>query len=209
MCLPNSNVIILLLCCCVKSWLECFKIWYTSFPRLHSIFMQRALRRAITAKKVKIFLTFLTPPPLSFLTFCLVIISSRMKFPFSILGPELIFTIKIRIHTRWVGCLGFWKVWKILYFYFWNLPFGSLYFNPTRRGAFKQKWQFQHFFLSNWAQKFEFSYKPMRMPIIAFGGSWNGKKGFFEVKMTKIYILNPKLIVPDHNQQFWVNFDWF
>ena len=152
---------------------------------------------------------FLTPPPLSFLTFCLVIISSRMKFPFSILGPELIFTIKIRIHTRRVGCLGFWKVWKILYFYFWNLPFGSLYFNPTRRGAFKQKWQFQHFFLSNWAQKFEFSYKPMRMPIIAFGGSWNGKKGFFEVKMTKIYILNPKLIVPDHNQQFWVNFDWF
>ena len=36
---------------------------------------------------------FLTPPPLSFLTFCLVVnISSRPKFPLGIFGPELIFT---------------------------------------------------------------------------------------------------------------------
>ena len=27
--------------------------------------------------------------------------------------------------------------------------------------------------------------------------------------MTKIYILNPKLIVPDDYQQFWVHFEWF
>ena len=28
-------------------------------------------------------------------------------------------------------------------------------------------------------------------------------------KMTKIDILNPKLIVPDDYQQFWVHFEWF
>ena len=27
--------------------------------------------------------------------------------------------------------------------------------------------------------------------------------------MTKIDILNPKLIVPDDYQQFWVHFEWF
>ena len=27
--------------------------------------------------------------------------------------------------------------------------------------------------------------------------------------MTKIDILNPKLIVPDDYQQFWVQFEWF
>ena len=32
---------------------------------------------------------------------------------------------------------------------------------------------------------------------------------FFEAKMTKIDILNPKLIVPDDYQQFWVHFEWF
>ena len=32
---------------------------------------------------------------------------------------------------------------------------------------------------------------------------------FFEDKMTKIDILNPKLIVPDDYQQFWVHFEWF
>ena len=32
---------------------------------------------------------------------------------------------------------------------------------------------------------------------------------FFEAKMTKIYILNPKLIVPNDYQQFWVHFEWF
>ena len=29
---------------------------------------------------------------------------------------------------------------------------------------------------------------------------------FFEAKMTKIDILNPKLIIPDDYQQFWVHF---
>ena len=28
-------------------------------------------------------------------------------------------------------------------------------------------------------------------------------------KMTKIDILNPKLIIPDDYQQFWVHFEWF
>ena len=32
---------------------------------------------------------------------------------------------------------------------------------------------------------------------------------FFEAKMTKIDILNPKLIVPNDYQQFWVHFEWF
>ena len=32
---------------------------------------------------------------------------------------------------------------------------------------------------------------------------------FFEAKMTKIVILDPKLIVPNDYQQFWVHFDWF
>ena len=27
--------------------------------------------------------------------------------------------------------------------------------------------------------------------------------------MTKIDILNPKLIIPDDNQLFWVHFEWF
>ena len=36
-----------------------------------------------------------------------------------------------------------------------------------------------------------------------------GFLAFFEAKMTKIAILNPKLIVPDYYQQFWVHFEWF
>ena len=32
---------------------------------------------------------------------------------------------------------------------------------------------------------------------------------FFEAKMTKIVILDQKLIVPNDYQQFWVHFDWF
>ena len=51
------------------------------------------------------------------------------------------------------------------------------------------------------------------MPIIAFRGLELAKKKFFltffMAKMTKIDILNPKLIVPDDYQQFWVHFDWF
>ena len=53
----------------------------------------------------------------------------------------------------------------------------------------------------------------MRMPIIAFWGLEMAKKGrlskisnleiwFFGAKMSKIDILNPKLIVPDDHQQF-------
>ena len=41
----------------------------------------------------------------------------------------------------------------------------------------KQKWQFQHFFGANWAQKFDFSHKPTRMPIIAFRRLELVKKG--------------------------------
>jgi len=33
--------------------------------------------------------------------------------------------------------------------------------------------------------------------------------GFFEAKMTKIVILDPKLIVPIDYQQFWIHFEWF
>ena len=32
---------------------------------------------------------------------------------------------------------------------------------------------------------------------------------FFEAKMTKIVILDQKLIVPDDYQQFWVHFEQF
>ena len=32
---------------------------------------------------------------------------------------------------------------------------------------------------------------------------------FYEAKMTKIVILDQKLIVPNDYQQFWVHFDWF
>ena len=36
-----------------------------------------------------------------------------------------------------------------------------------------------------------------------------GFLAFFEAKMTKIVILDQKLIVPNDYQQFWVYFDWF
>ena len=36
-----------------------------------------------------------------------------------------------------------------------------------------------------------------------------GFLAFFEAKMTKIIILDQKLIVPNDYQQFWVHFDWF
>ena len=32
---------------------------------------------------------------------------------------------------------------------------------------------------------------------------------FFVAKMTKIVILDKKLIVPNDYQQFWVHFEWF
>ena len=95
----------------------------------------------------------------------------------------------------------------------------------------EQYWQFQHFFWSNWALKIDFSCKPIRMPIIAFRGLEMVKKGvsiaflllavtnsgscnffflaFLEAKMTKIDILNQKLIVSNDYQQFWVQFEWF
>ena len=41
-------------------------------------------------------------------------------------------------------------------------------------------------------------------------GSKRPKKGaFFKVKMTKIGILNTKLIVLNNYQEFWVHFEWF
>ena len=63
-----------------------------------------------------------------------------------------------------------------------GVDFVSLIVNPTsRRGGLlkppKQKWQFQHFFGANWAQKFDFSHKPTRMPIIAFRRLELVKKG--------------------------------
>ena len=36
-----------------------------------------------------------------------------------------------------------------------------------------------------------------------------GFLAFFEAKMTKIVILDKKLIVPNDYQQFWVHFEWF
>ena len=61
-------------------------------------------------------------------------------------------------------------------------------------------------------RKFDFSYKPMRMPIIVFYSIFVVLKffmAFFEAKMTKMDSLNPKLIVPDYHQQFWVHFERF
>ena len=61
----------------------------------------------------------------------------------------------------------------------------------------------------------------MTNPPIPFWGLKMAKKGFFiafllsavpiffEAKMTKIVILDQKLIVPNVNQQFWVHYDWF
>ena len=79
-------------------------------------------------------------------------------------------------------------------------------------------------FLVQLSPKFYISaHKPVRMPIIAFWGLEMAQKGvysifvvagdkfqilkfvflvFFETKMTKIDILNPKLIVPYDYQQF-------
>jgi len=70
---------------------------------------------------------------------------------------------------------------------------------------------------------FDFSYISMTNPPIPFWGLKIAKKGFysiyvvsstnflafFEAKMTKIVILDQKLIVPNDYQQFWVHFDWF
>ena len=36
-----------------------------------------------------------------------------------------------------------------------------------------------------------------------------GFLAFFEAKMTKIVILDQKLIVPNDYLQFWVHFEWF
>ena len=33
--------------------------------------------------------------------------------------------------------------------------------------------------------------------------------GLFEAKMTKTVILDPKRVVSNHYQQFWVHFEWF
>ena len=61
-------------------------------------------------------------------------------------------------------------------------------------------------------KKFDFSQNTMGMPLCPFGGSKKPKKGFFslfEVKMTKIDILNLKLIDPDDYQQFGYIFSGF
>ena len=75
-------------------------------------------------------------------------------------------------------------------------------------------------------KKIYFCYKPIGMPPIPFWRLETAKKGisiafllfriikfgflaFLEAKMTKIDILNPKLIVPNDYQQFCVHFEWF
>ena len=50
--------------------------------------------------------------------------------------------------------------------------------------------------------------------IFVVGGTnfWIMKFGFlafFEAKLTKIGILDQKLIVPNDYQEFWVHFEWF
>ena len=109
-------------------------------------------------------------------------------------------------------------------------------FNPTSRGgAFnarpEQKWQFQHLLVILLSRKnLTFPRNLWGCLSYPFGGSKQPKKGFnsifvvggdnfriikfvflafFEAKMTKIDILNPKLIIPDDYQQFWVHFEWF
>ena len=78
-------------------------------------------------------------------------------------------------------------------------------------------------------KKFDFSYKPIRMPPISFWGLKTAKKGdsiafllsavkfpnhkirflaFFDAKMTKIVILDQKLIVTNDYLQFWAHFEW-
>ena len=47
------------------------------------------------------------------------------------------------------------------------------------------------------------------LPSVPSFGSWKSILAFFEAKMTKIVILDQKLIVPNDYQQFWVHFDWF
>jgi len=76
----------------------------------------------------------------------------------------------------------------------------------------------------------DFSYISMTNPPLPFGGSKWQKRGFysifvvggtdfrmmkivflasFEAKMTKIVILDQKLIVPEDYEYFWVHFEWF
>ena len=47
------------------------------------------------------------------------------------------------------------------------------------------------------------------VPREEFLGRPFGFLAFLEAKMTKIDILNPKLIVPDDYQQFWAHFECF
>ena len=118
----------------------------------------------------------------------------------------------------------------------WHPPAVFSLFNPTIRGGLlKPPWTkiaiSTPFCDPIEPKKFDFSQKPMAVPPIPFLGPWNGKKrgfysifvdggdkirilkfgflAFFEAKMTKIDILNPKLIVPNYYQQFWVHFEWF
>ena len=48
------------------------------------------------------------------------------------------------------------------------------------------------------------------LSAVTNSGSYKfGFLAFFEAKMTKIDILNPKLIAPDDYQQFWLHFEWY
>ena len=95
-------------------------------------------------------------------------------------------------------------------------PRWKLYFNPTRRGAFKahpeQKWQFKHLLVIPLSQK-NLTFPRSLWGCISYPfGYWKQHfccqqwqfpdhkirfLAFFEAKMTKIDILNLKLIIPD------------
>ena len=97
--------------------------------------------------------------------------------------------------------------------------------NPTIRAILA------HFSDPIESKKFDFSRNPMGMPLIIFWGLKTDKKrgfysifvdggddfrimkfgflAFYEAKLTKIGILDQKLIVPNDYQEFWVHFEWF
>ena len=50
----------------------------------------------------------------------------------------------------------------------------------------EQKWQLKHFFGPIEPQKFDFSYKPMRMPIIALRGLETAKKKLFLLAFSRV-----------------------
>ena len=52
-------------------------------------------------------------------------------------------------------------------------------------------------------------FTPKKCQLLQFPDQKNCFFAFFEAKMTKIVILDQKLIVPNDILQFWVHFEWF